>query len=102
MSTPDRRDRVRQLAQRFSHEGAADWLAAPKRVARQRKRHSVYIDSQLMHRVDETLKRIQHEVFPTQVNKSIFLEKLLERGLDDVDAVVDAIVEEMRDEPHAR
>lgn len=102
MSTPDRRDRVRQLAQRFAPEGSGDWLAAPKRAARQRKRHSVYIDSQLMHRVDETLKRIQHEVFPTQVNKSIFLEKLIEHGLNDVDAVVDAIVEEMRDETRTR
>lgn len=102
MSTPDRRDRVRQLAQRFSHEGPGDWLGAPKPPARQRKRHSVYIDSQLMLRVDETLKRIQHEVFPTQVNKSIFLEKLLERGLDDVDAVVEAIVEELRDETRTR
>jgi len=101
MSTPDRRDRVRQLAQRFSHDAAGDWLAAPKPPVRLRKRHSVYIDSQLMQRVDETLKRIQHEVFPTQVNKSIFLEKLLERGLTDVDAIVDAIVEETRAETRA-
>ncbi len=100
MSTPDRRDRVRQLAQRFSHDATDDWLATPKAPARRRKRHSVYIDSRLMQRVDETFKRVQHEVFPTQVNKSIFLEKLLERGLTDLDAIVDAIVEEMRDESH--
>jgi hypothetical protein len=102
MSTPDRRDRVRQLAQRFSHEGSGDWLSAPKPVSRQRRRHSVYIDSRLMLRVDETLKRIQHEAFPTQVNKSIFLEKLLEHGLNDVDAVVGEIVEELRAEARPR
>jgi hypothetical protein len=100
MSTQERRDRVRQLAQRFSHDDLGEWMSVPPPPTRRRKRHSVYIDSELMVHVDEVLTRIQHEIFPKQINKSIFLEKLLERGLTDVDEIVAAIVKESDKTPH--
>ena len=40
-----------------------------------------------MARLDEELKAFNHRNFPVVVNKSVFLETLLEYGLDNLDAI---------------
>jgi len=56
-----------------------------------RKRHSVYIDEALMQRVDEMYKEVKHQLYPTEVTKSAFLEQLLALGLESIDEVKAAL-----------
>lgn len=58
-----------------------------------RKRHSVYIDQLLMQRVDELYKQTLHEIYPTTITKSAFLEKLLEQGLENLSEIKVALAE---------
>ncbi len=58
----------------------------------QRRRHSLYIDSNLMQRIDEIFKMVQHDVYPLTLTKSVFIEKLLEHGLANLEAVKATIV----------
>ncbi len=83
--------RLETLKKRFENTGhptAGDAVANNTR-----KRHSVYIDQTLMQRVDELYKKTQHEVFPTEITKSAFMEQLLEQGLQNLDKVKVALVE---------
>lgn len=85
-----RQDRIRMLAKRLSHD-TRDEATESKRSDRTRRRHSVYIDAALMRQIDTTLKRVQHEIYPAEVTKSQFLEKLLERGLADLESITAAL-----------
>ena len=57
-----------------------------------RRRHSLYIDTNLMKKIDEVYKVVKHDVYPVELTKSLFLEKLLEHGLADLEVVKAAIV----------
>jgi hypothetical protein len=91
MNSNSRQKRIEALGKRFSEDALA-----PKQqrvsVNNNRKRHSVYIDADLMKRIDEIFKGVQHEVYPAEVTKSLFLEKLLENGLENLEAVKAAMV----------
>lgn len=56
-----------------------------------RRRHSIYLDAELMERVDSQFKQFRHEAYPQEITKSVFIEKLLERGLQDLDSVKAAV-----------
>jgi hypothetical protein len=83
-----RQKRIVALGQRFS---AGPEQQTPRTPPAQgyspRRRHSVYIDAGLMKRIDALLSEVQHSAYPVEVTKSLFLEKLLERGLQDLEAV---------------
>jgi len=78
-----REKRIKALAGRFKARPGA--VAGEK--TSNRKRHSVYIDAELMQRIDNTLKEVNHAIYPVEVTKSLFLERLLEKGLENLDAI---------------
>ena len=44
-----------------------------------------------MQTIDATLKDVNHDLYPLEITKSLFLEKLLEKGLEHLDAVKEAL-----------
>jgi len=79
----DKDDRTARLSQRFkSHAGGR-----PKSDQKTRERQSLYLDANLIERVDRTYKDIRHQLYPKEVNKSLFLETILEYGLENIAAI---------------
>jgi hypothetical protein len=79
----DKEDRIARLSQRFkTHAGGR-----PKHDNKSRERQSLYLDANLMERVDRTYKDIHHQLYPKDVSKSAFLEAMLEYGLENVETV---------------
>jgi hypothetical protein len=90
----DRQARISKLSERFkTHAGR------PKQGTRERERRSFYLDVAVMARLDEELKAFNHRNFPAVVSKSVFLETLLEYGLENLDAIGARIAEEHASEP---
>jgi len=83
-----RQKRIAALGKRFS-AGPEEQIprTPPPQGHSPRRRHSVYIDAGLMKRIDELLREVQRGTYPMEVTKSLFLEKLLERGLLDLEAI---------------
>lgn len=79
--------RLETLKQRFEKPSSL----ADESSNNTRKRHSVYIDQFLMQRVDDLYKQVKHDLYPTEVTKSAFLEQLLESGLNNLDEVKSAL-----------
>jgi hypothetical protein len=91
-----RQKRIEALGKRFT-DNAEQSKPQPKpqqglSTRNQRRRHSLYIDSNLMQRIDEVFKIVQHDVYPVALTKSVFIEKLLEHGLANLEAIKAAIV----------
>ncbi len=83
----DREARISKLSERFrTHTGR------PKQGTKERERRSFYLDVAVIGRLDEELKAFNHRNFPATVSKSVFLETLLEYGLDNLDAIRARIV----------
>jgi hypothetical protein len=61
---------------------------------KERERRSFYLDVGVMTRLDDELKAFNHRNFPSTVSKSVFLETLLEYGLDNLDAIRKRIASE--------
>lgn len=70
-------DRIAKLSQRFSRHAVGRKPAA----TRSRERRSFYLDAELTARIDQTYRALNHELYPQTVNKSVFLEAVLEYGL---------------------
>jgi hypothetical protein len=79
----DRNERISRLSQRFRTH-ATGRKPESKRV---RERQSFYLDAELVSRLDQTHKEVSHQLYPTRVNKSTFLETLLEYGLEHLNEV---------------
>lgn len=82
-----RQKRLEALGKRFSDNPELQTPRPHKAESSNRRRHSVYIDGDLMKRIDTVFREVQHATYPVEVTKSLFLEKLLERGLQDLDEV---------------
>ena len=79
----DKEDRIARLSQRFkSHAGGR-----PKNDQKSRERQSLYLDANLIERVDKIYKEIGHQLYPNEVSKSLFLETILEYGLENMEAI---------------
>jgi hypothetical protein len=74
-----RNDRIDKLSQRFHRHTAG---RPPATTPRRRERHSFYLDGELTQRIDATYREVAHQLHPQTVSKSVFLETLLEFGLD--------------------
>lgn len=91
-----RDERISRLSKRFStHAGGK-----PLNAERTRERHSLYLDSELVARLDKTYRDLNHQLYPRRVSKSTFLEALLEFGLerlDEIKAVLSVDTEDSED-----
>jgi hypothetical protein len=82
-----RQKRIAALGKRFSDANNGQTARPHQAESSNRRRHSVYIDADLMKRIDTVFKEVQHATYPVEITKSLFLETLLERGLRDLDTV---------------
>lgn len=71
-------DRIAKLSQRFSRHTVGRKPA----TTRTRERRSFYVDGELVARLDQMYKDVNHELYPHTVSKSVFLETVMEYGLD--------------------
>jgi hypothetical protein len=92
-----RQTRLKTLSERFSPQDVQ--ATEPTEVKRKskaesnnRKRHSVYIDADLMKRIDILYKEMQHTTYPIEFTKSLFLEKLIEKGIKDLAEIKASII----------
>jgi len=83
-------DRISRLSQRFKTHAVGRKPASN----RSRERHSFYLDGVLIERLDETYRGLNHELYPKTITKSVFLEELLEFGLDHLDEIKGSISEQ--------
>ena len=74
-------DRIAKLSQRFSRHS----VGRKPTTARARERRSFYLDGELTARIDQVHKDLNHTLYPTTVSKSVFLETILEYGLEHLD-----------------
>ena len=73
-------DRIAKLSQRFKTHATG----RPKSQSKNRERQSFYLDADLTERIDRTYKDIAHELYPRPISKSMFLETMLEHGLENI------------------
>ena len=79
-------ERFVALGQRYTST-AESKQTSPGTAPSSRRRHSVYIDENLMQHVDVVFKEIRHEAYPQEITKSQFLEQLLRHSLQDLEAI---------------
>ncbi len=75
----DRADRISRLSKRFTTHA----IGRQKTSERNRERKSFYLDGELVTRMDQTYREINHALYPKRVSKSTFLETVIERGIED-------------------
>jgi hypothetical protein len=80
-------DRIHKLSQRFKTHA----VGRPPSSPRSRERHSFYLDGALVERLDLTYRDVAHELHPQTTSKSVFLETLIEYGLDHLDELKAAL-----------
>jgi hypothetical protein len=88
----DRSDRISRLSKRFTTHA----VGRQKTSERNRERKSFYLDGDLVTRMDQTYREINHALYPKRVSKSTFLETVLERGLENRDEL-QALLAELSD-----
>jgi len=79
----DKEDRIARLSQRFKTHASG----RPKNENKNRERQSLYLDTNLTERIDKTYKDINHQLYPTSLSKSTFLETILEYGLENIEKI---------------
>jgi hypothetical protein len=91
----DRKARIQKLSERFKPRPSERKAASRER----RERRSFYLDVGIMERIDKEHKTYNHQAFPHTVNKSVFMEAILEYGMDNLDAVAKLIQAKMAAAP---
>jgi hypothetical protein len=71
-------DRIAKLSERFSRHQ----VGRKPTATRNRERRSLYLDGALLERVDQEHRALNHKLYPKSVNKAVFLETLIEHGLE--------------------
>ena len=74
-------DRISKLSQRFKQHA----VGRPPTATRNRERRTFYLDGDLVGRLDKAYRDFNHSLYPNRVNKSAFLETLLEYGIDHIE-----------------
>lgn len=83
----DRKTRIAKLSERFKpHTGR------PKLSPKERERRSYYLDTSVADRLDQDYKAFSHQLYPQAVSKSVFIETVLEYGLDHLEALREIII----------
>jgi len=78
----DRKSRINKLSELFKNR-----QGRPKQSSRDLERKSYYLDTQVSERLDQSFKDFNYKEYPHTVNKSLFIESILEYGMDNIDAV---------------
>ena len=82
----DRKSRINKLSERFKNRPGR-----LKQTQKDRERRSYYLDTQIAERLDRDYKEFNHQAYPHTVSKSIFIESVLEYGLDHLNAIREII-----------
>ena len=82
----DRKSRISKLSERFKNRPGRQ-----KQTQKDRERRSYYLDTQIAERLDRDYKEFNHQAYPHTVSKSIFIESVLEYGLDHLNAIREII-----------
>ena len=82
-------DRIAKLSERFSRHQVG---RAPA-TGRTRERRSLYLDGALLERLDREHRALNHALYPKSVNKAVFLETLMEYGLEHLDELKAVLAE---------
>jgi hypothetical protein len=82
----DRKSRISKLSERFK-----DRPGRPKQSQKDRERRSYYLDTQIAERLDRDYKKFNHQAYPHAVSKSVFIESILEYGLDNLKTIQEII-----------
>lgn len=61
---------------------------------KQRTRRSFYLDKKVIAAVDQIYREVNHQLYPAEVNKSIFLETLIGYGLNNVEEIKSILAEQ--------
>ena len=85
----EKEDRIAKLSQRFKTHAPG----RPKRTPKNRERQSFYLDADLTERMNHTYKDIAHQLYPKSINKSAFLEIIMEYGLEHLDEITSRLAE---------
>ena len=78
-------DRIAKLSERFTRHQVGRKSTTP----RNRERRSFYLDGALIERLDKAHRSLNHELYPGAVNKSVFLETLMEYSLTHLEELRD-------------
>ena len=89
----DRKSRISKLSERFK-----DRAGRPKQAAKERERKSYYLDVEIAARLDRDYKEFNHQFYPTTVGKSVFIEAILEYGLNNIKAIKELVREKVTPE----
>jgi hypothetical protein len=73
-------ERIERLSKRFSTHA----VGRPSRSNRARARHTFYLDTDLVNRLDRLYQEVNHELYPKRISKSVFLETLIEHGVEHI------------------
>jgi hypothetical protein len=76
-------DRIAKLSQRFTRHAVSQKQTAN----RTRERRSFYLDAELTERLDRIYRDLNHGLYPQSISKSVFLETVMEFGLDHLDDI---------------
>jgi hypothetical protein len=75
-------DRIDKLAERFRTH------ATGRKSTRKRTPTSLYLDGEVVSRLDKAYRDCSYELHPVVVSKSVFLETLIEHGLAHLDELI--------------
>jgi hypothetical protein len=84
----DRKQRINKLSERFKERSGR-----PKQSAKDRARRSFYLDTKIAERLDKDYKEFNHQAYPHTVSKSVFIETILEYGLNNLPSIKKLIKE---------
>lgn len=82
-------DRIAKLSQRFNRHT----VGRKPSSSRNRERRSFYVDGELVSRLDQVHKELNHALYPTTISKSAFLETLMEYGLSHLEELKPLLIE---------
>ncbi len=82
-------DRIAKLSQRFNKHA----VGRKPSTTRTRERRSFYLDAELTARIDRVYKDLNHSLYPHSVSKSVFLETVLEYGLEHLDEIKPILIQ---------
>lgn len=87
--------RIDQLSRRFSTHTVGRRSDVAKR---RRATDSIYVDIELLSTLNITHRELNHELHPLVVSKSVFLETVLQFGLDNLDKIKAIILQQKQQE----